>query len=330
MKHVAFFSYLMLGSAVYAASVVANDGVSTEQIYKERMELYKQYEHVLVSWYQLAAVDQYERNIQAVRADIPATDGKVAIQFAPESWAGELNPNSEDTDPATIRYFGGLGLDGNGDGRADAQQDEDALLSFASYLSSYGTTETDFKIALWSYYRSELAVRQITTIAQLFERFGTLNLDTHAFPLPVDYDYSYRGTWGANRGWGGRRIHEGTDLFAGYGTEVYATSYGVIETMGWNDYGGWRIGIRDHRNTYHYYAHLNTFHEAIALGEIVEPGTLIGYVGSSGYGKEGTSGKFAPHLHYGMYKFNGRVEWAFDPYPSLQLWERQTKAGDAS
>lgn len=95
--------------------------------------------------------------------------------------------------------------------------------------------------------------------------------------------------------------------------------------MGWNEYGGWRIGIRDHHNTYHYFAHLAYFNEGLKEGDIVEPGTVIGYVGNSGYGKKGTSGKFPPHLHYGMYKYNGRTEWAFDPYPSLRVWERSEK-----
>ena len=63
----------------------------------------------------------------------------------------------------------------------------------------------------------------------------------------------------------------------------------------------------------------------IEEGKIVEPGTVIGYVGSSGYGKKGTAGKFAPHLHYGMYKYNGRTEWAYDPFPLLQKWEREEK-----
>ena len=85
--------------------------------------------------------------------------------------------------------------------------------------------------------------------------------------------------------------------------------------MGWNEYGGWRIGIRDNHNTYHYFAHLAYFDKGIKEGDIVEPGTLLGFVGSTGYGKEGTSGKFPPHLHYGLYKYNGKTEWAFDPYP---------------
>ena len=78
-------------------------------------------------------------------------------------------------------------------------------------------------------------------------------------------------------------------------------------------------------NTYHYYAHLSGFNKEVKEGDVVEPGTLLGYVGSSGYGKEGTSGRFAPHLHYGMYKYNGRTEWAFDPFPYLRLWEREDK-----
>ena len=168
-------------------------------------------------------------------------------------------------------------------------------------------------------------VNQITTISKLYKHFKTTDLDAHTFPIPVRSEYSYRGTWGANRGWGGRRSHEGTDLFAGYGTQVVSTSYGVVEVKGWNQFGGWRIGIRDNHNSYHYYAHLGSFNKEIEVGDIVEPGTLLGYVGSSGYGKEGTSGKFPPHLHYGIYKFNGRTEWAFDPYPSLLQWERQAK-----
>ena len=36
--------------------------------------------------------------------------------------------------------------------------------------------------------------------------------------------------------------------------------------------------------------------EILKEGDIVEPGQVIGYVGSTGYGKEGTSGKFPPHF----------------------------------
>lgn len=290
-----------------------------------RMQYYMQYERLFAPWYHLAAIDQYERNIQAVRQDIPTRQSVIAIQFSDEYWSGMTNPLEHDTSPYSIAFFGGMGLDGNGDGYADASDDDDALFTMANYLARYGQGETEFKLALWDYYRNEQTVNQIVTISKLFKRFGTIVLDKHVFPIPPTFDYSYSGTWGANRGWGGRRSHEGTDLYAAYGTPIVSTSYGVIEVMGWNEFGGWRIGIRDHHNSYYYYAHLASFEKGLQEGDIVEPGQIIGYLGSTGYGKEGTSGKFPPHLHYGMYKFNGRTEWAFDPYPSLVKWEKDAK-----
>ncbi len=143
-----------------------------------------------------------------------------------------------------------------------------------------------------------------------------------AFPVPKGYNNSYNNTWGDKRGFGGRRIHEGTDIFANYGTPVRATNTGVVELKGWNKFGGWRIGIRDIFNRYHYYAHLNQFTEGINVGDIVKAGEVIGTVGSTGYGPPGTSGKFPPHLHYGIYKDDGKNEWAFDPYPYLKIWQR--------
>ncbi|WP_414674146.1 M23 family metallopeptidase [Lysinibacillus endophyticus] len=317
---------LILCSTISPEVVRAKEEPSREEILQKRMSMYLQFQDYIVPWYYLAAIDQYERNIQDVRKDIPKRDSTVAIQFSKEYWAGAMNPVPDDTSPFTIKYFGGLGLDGNGDGLASADDDEDVLFTMSNYLSKFGPSEEDFKIALWEYYQSEMVVKQILSIAKMYKHFNSIDLDTHVFPVPVrGYNYSYRGTWGANRGWGGRRIHEGTDIFAGYSTPVVSTSYGIIEVMGWNEFGGWRVGIRDNHNTYHYYAHLAYFNKGLKVGDIVEPGTLLGGVGSTGYGKEGTSGKFPPHLHYGMYKFNGRTEWAFDPYPSLVQWEKYSK-----
>ncbi|PIC64651.1 peptidase M23 [Sporosarcina sp. P13] len=305
--------------------VSAQKDPTHEEIMEERMNYYLKFESVLVPWYYLAAVDQFERNIQQVRNDIPNKEGIIALQFTKDYWVGRLNPNKDDTSPESIAFFAGSGLDGNGDGYANPDDDEDVLFTMATFLSGYGKSEEDFVLALRDYYKREETVNQIITIANLYKHFNTLDLNEHAFPIPVSHNYSYQGTWGDKRGWGGRRIHEGTDLFASYGVPVQSTSYGVVEELGWNDYGGWRVGIRDNHNTYHYFAHLAYFNKSIKVGDIIEPRTIIGYVGNSGYGKKGTSGKFPSHLHYGMYKDNGRTEWAFDPYPSLRLWERQDK-----
>ncbi|WP_445683289.1 M23 family metallopeptidase [Sporosarcina sp. FSL W7-1349] len=326
MRHwILFPLYLLMLLSVFITVVSANEEPTREEILQNRMQLYLHFEDESIPWYHLAAIDQFERNIQQVRKDIPKKDGAISITYSSEFWVGALNPYPEDTSPQSIAFFAGNGADGNEDGIADPTGDEDALFTMGSFLSKYGPAEEDFESALLDYYEREETVNQVLTIAKLFKHFETIDLDEHAFPLPKQHNYSYRGTWGAKRGWGGRRIHEGTDLFASYGVPVRATSFGVIEAMGWNEYGGWRIGIRDHHNTYHYFAHLAYFNEGLKEGDIVEPGTVIGYVGNSGYGKKGTSGKFPPHLHYGMYKYNGRTEWAFDPYPSLRVWERSEK-----
>ncbi|MFJ8234901.1 M23 family metallopeptidase [Ureibacillus sp. NPDC094379] len=302
-----------------------NEAQSRKELLERRMHYYYKYQDELVPWYYLAAIDQYERNVQDVRKDIPKRESVVAIQYSDDFWSGALNPKLNDTSITTIKYFGGLGLDGNNDGVADANNDDDILYTMASFLSKYGTHEEDYQLALWDFYKNEQTVNQIATIAKLYKHYQTLDLDEHTFPVALGYNYSYRGTWGANRGWGGRRIHEGTDVFASYSTPVLSASYGVVEIMGWNQFGGWRIGIRDNHNSYHYYAHLAYFEKGLKVGDVVEPGQVIGYVGSTGYGKEGTSGKFPPHLHYGIYKFNGINEWAFDPYPSLVQWEKEAK-----
>lgn len=294
--------------------------------YQERMRLYKKVETLTqIPWYYLAAIDQYERNIRAVRKDLPKAESVIGIYFTPEKWAGPTNPNPAEENPAIIELFNGMGVDGDGDGKASLKSDEDVLYAFANYLLSYGIDHDNIKIGLWNYYHRDKTVGIITDKAKIYRHFGRLELDKHVFPLPLRSNHSYRSTWGDARGWGGRRMHEGTDIFAGYGVPVRATNYGIVEMKGWNKFGGWRVGIRDINNTYHYFAHLSGFAKDLRVGQIVEPGTLIGGVGSSGYGPPGTSGKFPPHLHYGMYKDNGYIEWSFDPTPHLRLWKQQER-----
>ncbi|RWZ54894.1 M23 family metallopeptidase [Halobacillus fulvus] len=282
----------------------------------KRMNLYKKTEAVTeIPWEYIAAVDQYERQVY----DDPSEGRVTAIQVDPLFWSGTPEKIQADIFPE------GWGSDGDGDGKADIENDEDILWSIGNYLKSYGTKEEDIKIALWNYYKRDLTVQTIINTANVFKKFQTVSLTDRDFPVPKQANYSYRSTWGDARGFGGRRIHEGTDIFANYGVPVKSTTYGVIEMKGWNRFGGWRIGIRDIYNIYHYYAHLQNFSEDIKVGDVVKPGDVIGAVGASGYGPPGTSGKFPPHLHYGMYQDNGKNEWSFDPYPYLKRWEKMAE-----
>ena len=296
-----------------------------KQVLEQRKDLFDKTSMVTgVPWYYLAAIDQYERTLNAARKRTNR-QGLIGIYFADTDWAGLLNPDREDTNPQSIAVFRGFGRDGSGDGVADRNNDLDLLAAMTYTLTRHGRTEDDLRIGLWNYYQNSRSVERITQFARIYQAYGTLDLHEHAFPLPVKADYSYRSTWGASRAWGGARVHEGTDLFASHGVPVRSSCYGIIEVMGWNPYGGWRVGIRDLDNMYHYYAHLSGFNKKVKEGDLVKPGQVIGWVGSSGYGKPGTSGKFPPHLHYGLYRDNGLSDWSFDPYPSLRRWEREDR-----
>nr|WP_234032462.1 M23 family metallopeptidase [Lentibacillus cibarius] len=292
-----------------------------KSIHEQRMALYRKTEAITqIPWYYLAAIDQYERNSNEHNTD----DQLVSISLPTEIWYG-IGNSSMIKDINFIQFFNGKGKDGNGDGKADPEQPADALFTMANMLLEYGPTRDEIKIALWNYYKRDLTVQTIMNTADVFKKFNRIKLTDREFPVDTDYNYSYNNNWGDRRGFGGIRIHEGSDIFADYGTPVKSTTYGVVELKGWNLYGGWRIGIRDINNIYHYYAHMSGYNDDIKVGQIVEPGDILGSVGSTGYGPPGTSGKFPPHLHYGMYKDNGSKEWSFDPYPYLRKWERMSK-----
>lgn len=75
--------------------------------------------------------------------------------------------------------------------------------------------------------------------------------------------------------------------------------------MGWNQYGGWRVGIRSlDGKRYYYYAHLRKdrpFNDLIKEGMTVNAGDVIGYVGRTGYSvTENVNNIEENHLHFGI------------------------------
>jgi murein DD-endopeptidase MepM/ murein hydrolase activator NlpD len=127
--------------------------------------------------------------------------------------------------------------------------------------------------------------------------------------LPVPVQGIDRGqladTWGGPRSEG--RHHEGIDIFARRGTPVIASTHGVIVRKGLNRLGGRVVGVVGPAGWYHYYAHLDEW-SVLGIGDWVEVGMVLGYVGDSGNAK-GTP----PHLHYGVYVDGA----ARNPYPLL-------------
>jgi murein DD-endopeptidase MepM/ murein hydrolase activator NlpD len=124
-------------------------------------------------------------------------------------------------------------------------------------------------------------------------------------PIAKNYGFNHFDDFGISRSFGWRRHHEGNDLMAGVGTPIIAVEGGIIEELGWNRFGGWRIGIRSFdKKRYYYYAHMqknHPYHKALSKGEAVYAGQVIGYVGMTGYSfKENVNGMNVPHLHFGM------------------------------
>ena len=124
-------------------------------------------------------------------------------------------------------------------------------------------------------------------------------------PIAAGYGYSHCSDFGVSRSFGFQRKHLGNDLMGGLGTPIVAVEGGVVEAMGWNRYGGWRIGIRSFDSKrYYYYAHLQKDHpfvQGLEVGDIVQAGDLIGFMGRTGYSdKENVNNIETMHLHFGM------------------------------
>lgn len=124
-------------------------------------------------------------------------------------------------------------------------------------------------------------------------------------PIAKNYGYSHFDDFGDSRSFGFSRRHLGNDLMGSIGTPIIAVEGGYVECIGWNMYGGWRIGIRSFDNKrYYYYAHLrknHPFYKDLKVGDIVKSGDVIGYLGMTGYStKENVNNMTKPHLHFGM------------------------------
>lgn len=124
-------------------------------------------------------------------------------------------------------------------------------------------------------------------------------------PIASGYSYTHYDDFGRTRTYGYKRRHLGNDLMGSVGVPIIAIEDGYIEAIGWNQYGGWRIGIRSaDKKRYYYYAHLRKGHpftNGLKEGDYVKAGDCIGYLGMTGYSKkEDVNNIDKPHLHFGM------------------------------
>lgn len=124
-------------------------------------------------------------------------------------------------------------------------------------------------------------------------------------PIAKTFPYSDYDDFGSSRSYGFKRVHLGHDMMGQVGTPIIAVESGYVAELGWNQYGGWRIGINSFDGKrYYYYAHLRKdrpYAEGLKKGDIVQAGDVIGYMGRTGYSvEENVNNIDVYHLHFGL------------------------------
>jgi murein DD-endopeptidase MepM/ murein hydrolase activator NlpD len=112
----------------------------------------------------------------------------------------------------------------------------------------------------------------------------------------VGPSHSFTDTYGESRG--GGRAHEGVDVFAPYGSGVYAVESGTIKKAYSSSRGGLTIFLRGNSGTEYWYMHESSL--SVSTGQSVSVGQRIGSVGTSG----NAQGK-SPHVHFEVHPGGG-------------------------
>jgi murein DD-endopeptidase MepM/ murein hydrolase activator NlpD len=113
-----------------------------------------------------------------------------------------------------------------------------------------------------------------------------------AGPFPVAGLAYWTDDWHACRD-GCSRLHEGLDIFAQTGTPLVAASDGFVSQKLEGELSGISIEITDDQGVQYFYAHLSAWAEPIEVGDRVEMGQVVGYVGNTG-----NAIYTPPHLHF--------------------------------
>lgn len=198
---------------------------------------------------------------------------------------------------------------------------EDEMLELSLNIENAKTKITDEEFR--SKFYSEEQLRKLQGYSEVCKKIlKHVEKDMVYYPIPestVDKSLTtdFANSWMNERTFGGKRGHEGVDIMAATNQRglypVVSMTDGVVTNLGWIEKGGYRVGITSDSGIYYYYAHLESFSN-INEGQRIKAGDFLGYMGDSGYGPEGTTGKFAVHLHVGIYTYIDGKEVSLNPY----------------
>ena len=144
----------------------------------------------------------------------------------------------------------------------------------------------------------------------LSKRIKQLDNDTiDNISIPVVLGVTMRDlndTWGDARS--GGRTHEGIDIFAVRGAIIATPTEAVVTKITNQGLGGVQVWTANPGNESFYYAHLSSVFPKLEVGDILDSGDIIGFVGNTG----NASGA-SPHLHLGIYTDTGPI----NPYERI-------------
>ena len=257
--------------------------------------------------YQTVSAEQNGKKdfIRYVEFNVPYTAMRKALDY-------DIACHEKGEDQSWIEILAWLGAKYGGDFSRYQSRDMDTLFQ----MLEKGETMSEIAEGMqyYSYYYEaysavlggmvgEYRVQQTNEAGELewVERYGL----TAFSPIAKTFPYEHYDDFGAQRTYGYTREHLGHDLMAATGTPVIAVESGTVEALGWNQYGGWRIGIRSFdKKRYYYYAHLRQnrpYAQGLQEGQTVTAGDVIGYVGRTGYSTtENVNNIQVSHLHFGM------------------------------
>ncbi len=234
--------------------------------------------------------------IKWVDFTVPASAMEKAYQYDVESYGEKIHLNwIELLAYAAARQGGNFGK--------KAQQNIDDCAK--ALLEGKTMEDLTKKLEYYPYYL-EAYTAVLGGFVGEYETTGEKHYGLIAFsPIAAGFYYTDYDDFGASRSYGYARPHLGHDMMGQIGTPIIAVESGYVEAIGWNQYGGWRIGIRSFdKKRYYYYAHLRQnypYAENLKEGDIVTAGDVIGYMGHTGYStKENVNNIETVHLHFGM------------------------------
>jgi murein DD-endopeptidase MepM/ murein hydrolase activator NlpD len=243
------------------------------------------------------AVDAYVRGTGFDTAPAPSDDAS-----DPDSQRATLLGVIVDNDRAAVARVRELQAKVS----ADQVQTANQLTETESQLEQAKVDEAQAQIDLFDA-QLDLAVSSVG---------GSLVI--HGFVFPVADPHTFTEDFGDPRmpGTEFAHFHEGCDVIAAEGTELYAAERGVITQISGSTLGGSGLWLKGESNTSYYYAHLSRYAPGLRIGQLVEAGSLVGYVGHTG-------DAYGPHLHFEVHPNGGA---AIDPYPLLLVADQQKHA----